>query len=52
MRLAAKDWRVDFRVDEGRILVGDVVSGYKAKELASGADLALHREFVERFGAK
>ncbi len=52
--LAVKDWRVAFRVDEASraIVVERVMTGYRARELATGAEPAhvLHRAFVERFG--
>ena len=46
MRLAIKDWRVDFVVDGRRIEVLGVASGYRAKELETRPDLELHRAFV------
>jgi tRNA-Thr(GGU) m(6)t(6)A37 methyltransferase TsaA len=50
MRLAMKEWRVDFQVEEQRILVRGLRSGYRAKELATDPALALHREYEGRFG--
>jgi tRNA-Thr(GGU) m(6)t(6)A37 methyltransferase TsaA len=51
-RLAVKDWRVDFTVEEKTIRVASISSGYKASQLASSTEaaVALHRAFVERFG--
>ena len=45
--LALKEWRVDFRVEGRTIEVARVRSGYRPKELATRADLALHRA-IER----
>jgi hypothetical protein len=58
-RLAIKDWRMRFTVDGRTVQVLDVASGYRASQLAAvpgverpGDDpLALHREFVGRWGA-
>jgi tRNA-Thr(GGU) m(6)t(6)A37 methyltransferase TsaA len=50
MRLAIKEWRVDFTVDEARIVAHAITSGYRAKQIATDAGLALHRKFIERFG--
>jgi len=52
MRLAMKEWRVDFAVDGRRILVRGLRSGYRAKELATDAGLALHRDFEATFGGR
>jgi tRNA (adenine37-N6)-methyltransferase len=49
MRLALKEWRVDFGVEERRIVVKAIATGYRPKELATKADLGTHREFVTRF---
>lgn len=53
--LAVKEWRAPFEVDEvaRRIVVLRVASGYRARDLAEGREPvhALHRAFVERFGA-
>jgi tRNA-Thr(GGU) m(6)t(6)A37 methyltransferase TsaA len=62
MRLALKEWRVDFLVEpvaEGapqpsaagarRILVTAISSGYRVKQLADDPGLALHRAFAGRF---
>lgn len=54
MLLAVKSWRVRFRADGRRIEVLSVGTGYREKELWSGEDpdLAVHREFVARFGRR
>jgi tRNA-Thr(GGU) m(6)t(6)A37 methyltransferase TsaA len=57
MRLAIKEWRVDFRVEGKagaaspvqRIVVTGIASGYREKQLASDPALALHRDFLGRF---
>jgi hypothetical protein len=51
MRLALKEWRVDFAVDEGGrcARVVRVVSGYRPRELAERADLEVHRAFAAAF---
>jgi hypothetical protein len=49
MRLALKDWRVDF-VAEGRaIVVTSVRTGYRPKQLATDATPEVHRTFSARF---
>lgn len=50
-RLAIKDWRVRFSVDGRHLLVQAIGSGYRASQLAGGADpaIALHREFAVRW---
>jgi len=50
MRLALKEWRVDFVVEDRRIDVLRIRSGYRPAELATRPGLALHREFVASFG--
>jgi len=52
MRLALKEWRVDFAVAGRRIDVQRIRTGYRAKELATSAEsgLEVHRDFVARFG--
>lgn len=48
--LALKEWRFRFRVDDRAIEVLEVVSGYRARDLARGGpELELHREFMRRF---
>jgi len=49
MRLALKEWRVDFGVEERTIVVKVIATGYRPKELATRAGLETHREFVTRF---
>lgn len=49
MRLAMKEWRADFQVDEKRILVRGLRSGYRAKQLATDPALEVHRAFTARF---
>jgi hypothetical protein len=55
MRLALKEWRVDFGVEDRRIVVRALASGYRARELATDAGgrpaLAVHRAFGARFRA-
>ena len=50
MRLALKEWRADFDVEERRIVVRGLRSGYRARQLVSDPGLALHREYVAKFG--
>ncbi len=49
LRLAFKEWRVLFRVEESRVAIDELKSGYRAKELASDPSLDVHRAFVGRF---
>ncbi len=59
MRLALKDWRVEFVVaDEAsaagapsgrRLRVLGLLTGYRAKELADDPALEVHRAFVAAF---
>jgi tRNA-Thr(GGU) m(6)t(6)A37 methyltransferase TsaA len=49
MRLALKEWRVDFRVEGRRIVVTTIAAGYRAKQLAADPALAVHRAFIARF---
>jgi tRNA-Thr(GGU) m(6)t(6)A37 methyltransferase TsaA len=55
-RLALKEWRIDFEdtsIDAAgprRLLVQAVWSGYRAPELAIDPTLALHAEFVGKWG--
>ena len=62
LRLALKEWRVDFAVAgephsslapdapaRRRILVGRIASGYREKQLADDPSLALHKAFSGRF---
>jgi tRNA-Thr(GGU) m(6)t(6)A37 methyltransferase TsaA len=51
-RLAFKEWRVRFTLRGHEVKVLQVSSGYRSKDLAGDAPgLAVHRAFVERFGA-
>jgi tRNA-Thr(GGU) m(6)t(6)A37 methyltransferase TsaA len=52
MRLAIKEWRADFDVQDRRIVVRGLESGYRAAQLASDASLSLHRAFVAAFAAE
>jgi len=45
LRLALKEWRVDFGVADRRITVRGLRSGYRAKQLATDPGLALHRDY-------
>jgi tRNA-Thr(GGU) m(6)t(6)A37 methyltransferase TsaA len=49
MRLALKEWRIDFAVEGRRIVVTSVCTGYRPKELATGTVPAVHRAFAARF---
>jgi hypothetical protein len=52
LRLAVKDWRIRFVAEEGsQVRVLGIETGYRAKELASGAaeELRVHREFCARW---
>lgn len=49
MRLALKEWRVDFVAEGRRIVVSSVCSGYRAEQLATNAVPGIHRRFSERF---
>jgi tRNA (adenine37-N6)-methyltransferase len=50
LRLAVKDWRVDFRVGEDRnLIVVQIATGYRPKELYTGRAPAPHEAFVEAF---
>ena len=51
LRLAMKEWRVDFEAHEHRILVRGLRSGYRARELATDPALALHTEYEARVRA-
>jgi tRNA (adenine37-N6)-methyltransferase len=50
MRLALKEWRVDFAVEKERIVVRGLRSGYRARQLASDPALTVHRDFEAQFG--
>jgi tRNA-Thr(GGU) m(6)t(6)A37 methyltransferase TsaA len=49
--LAHKEWRVEFSVEERRVLVHRVRSGYRPSELydEKREELAVHREFAAKF---
>jgi hypothetical protein len=49
MRLALKEWRVDFVAESRRIVVTSIRTGYRAKQLASDAAPEVHRAFSARF---
>ena len=51
MRLAVKEWRVDFVADTDakRVDVKGIATGYRAKELATEPGLEAHRAFVARW---
>lgn len=51
-QLAVKAWRATFVVEERRVTVLRVTTGYRPRDLALGdaPELALHRAFVARFG--
>jgi tRNA-Thr(GGU) m(6)t(6)A37 methyltransferase TsaA len=49
MRLALKEWRVDFVVEEGRMVVTSVCTGYRPEQLATDAVPGIHRTFSVRF---
>jgi tRNA-Thr(GGU) m(6)t(6)A37 methyltransferase TsaA len=51
-RLAVKDWRVDFQVEERAVTVHEIASGYRPHELATSLDprVDVHRAFLARFG--
>ena len=50
LRLALKEWRVSFRVEDRRVVVTRIVTGYREKQLAADATLEVHRAFRARFG--
>ena len=50
LRLALKEWRIDFSAADARcIVVHRVASGYRPRERETRAELGLHREFTARF---
>lgn len=51
LRLALKEWRVDFAVDGATLTVATLRSGYRPRQLESDPALHLHRDFVATFGA-
>ncbi len=44
--LAIKDWRIDFRVDGRRLVVGGLRTGYRPAQLGDRLDLDVHRSFL------
>jgi tRNA-Thr(GGU) m(6)t(6)A37 methyltransferase TsaA len=49
MRLALKEWRVDFATEGRALVVTSVRTGYRAKQLATDAVPEVHRAFSARF---
>lgn len=49
LRLAIKEWRVDFAVQGARIVVRRLSSGYRPSQLAADPALELHRAFEAAF---
>lgn len=49
LRLALKEWRVDFVVDGDRIVVRRLSSGYRPSQIAADPALELHRAFEAAF---
>ena len=49
LRLAMKEWRVDFAVRDRELFVTAIESGYRPRQLATDAALSLHRAFAARF---
>jgi tRNA-Thr(GGU) m(6)t(6)A37 methyltransferase TsaA len=47
--LALKEWRAEFVVRERRIQIVRIRTGWRARELATRADLRLHRDFEAEF---
>ena len=45
-RLAVKEWRARFRVEGRRVVVEEILSGYKERALATDPSLDPHRAFV------
>jgi tRNA-Thr(GGU) m(6)t(6)A37 methyltransferase TsaA len=52
MRLALKDWRVDFEAAEHRIVVRAIASGYRTAQLASDPTLRVHKEFADAWAGQ
>lgn len=52
--VAVKAWRAKFRVEGGRVLVRSVATGYRPRELATGAgpEIEVHRRFEATFGQR
>lgn len=51
LRLAWKEWRVDFTAQDGRVLVHALATGYRPGDREARPELELHREFASRFPA-
>ena len=51
LRLALKEWRVDFTVEGSTLTVVALRSGYRPRQLESEPELHVHRDFVSAFGA-
>ncbi|HEX3771469.1 MAG TPA: tRNA (N6-threonylcarbamoyladenosine(37)-N6)-methyltransferase TrmO [Polyangiaceae bacterium] len=50
MELALKEWRVDFAVDDRRMVVTSIRTGYRPKELAASNAPDVHCAFAAAFG--
>ncbi len=50
LRLALKEWRVDFGVEGATLTVVTLRSGWRPRQLESDPALHLHRDFVAAFG--
>jgi tRNA-Thr(GGU) m(6)t(6)A37 methyltransferase TsaA len=51
LRLAFKEWRVRFHAEGRSVVVERIVTGYRPREIATGAAPAIHAAFVTRFEA-
>ncbi len=51
LRLALKEWRVDFGVESATLTVVTLRSGWRPRQLESDPALHVHRDFVAAFGA-
>ena len=51
LRLALKDWRVDFTAEGRRVVVQGLATGYKARQLELDARLVVHRDFARAWPA-
>lgn len=49
-RIAIKEWRARFAVEDQRIVVLRIDSGYRARDLERDPELTAHRELAARFG--
>jgi tRNA-Thr(GGU) m(6)t(6)A37 methyltransferase TsaA len=52
MRLALKEWRVDFAVEGMRVEVLSLESGYRSRQLATDESPSVHRAFAARFATR